>query len=72
MLIQNVALSEMFSWRSPSFKAMGLSQDTLTSDDLIRLMIEEPRLIRRPMTKIGDAIVVGSSQTALDQALKGC
>ena len=69
--MKNAALSEMFSWRSPSFKAKGLSQDILTSDDLIRLMIEEPRLIRRPMTKVGELIVIGPSQTALDQALEG-
>lgn len=61
-------LSEIFSWRSPSFRKMDIDAESLTPDDLLRLMAEEPRLIRRPMTRIGDRLVVGGGK-ALTEAL---
>ena len=64
-------LSEMFAWRSPSFKALGLEAGALTDDDLIRLMLQEPRLIRRPLVQIGDRLVVGGSEKELAAVLAG-
>ena len=65
-LLKNTPLSDVFSWRSPSFKAMGLDQGSLTDDDLIRLMLEEPRLIRRPIVKINDKLIIGASPKLMD------
>ena len=39
--------ADVFSWRSPSARKLGLDRDTVTADELIRLMLDEPRLIRR-------------------------
>ena len=64
-------LSEMFAWRSPSFKALGLEAGALTDDDLIRLMLQEPRLIRRPMVQIGDELIVGADTKRLERAFQG-
>ena len=69
-LVKGKALSEVFSWRSPSFKAMGLEQETLSPDDLIRLMAQEPRLIRRPLTKVGCQLIIGGNRKAIEQALE--
>ncbi len=55
-LLGNRPASEIFSWRSPSFKKLGLKPEDLDNDRLIQLMVEEPRLIRRPL------IVVSESQ----------
>jgi arsenate reductase-like glutaredoxin family protein len=63
-------LSELFSWRSPSFKAMGLEERSLSPDDLIRLMAQEPRLIRRPLVKVDDQLIVGSDWKAVEAALQ--
>ena len=41
----------------------------LPEDEMVRLMLEEPRLIRRPLTKIGDKLVVGSREKDLEEAL---
>ena len=69
-LVKDKALSEVFSWRSPSFKAMCLEQETLSPDDLIRLMTQEPRLIRRPLTKVGGRLIIGGNWKAIEQALE--
>ena len=45
-----VTINELFSWRSPSAKQYRENKDDLTKSDLIELMMEEPRLIRRPIT----------------------
>ncbi|MDA0988277.1 MAG: arsenate reductase (glutaredoxin) [Chloroflexi bacterium] len=67
-LFKGEKLSEVFSWNSPSFKALGLSADNLDDEALMQLMLKEPRLIRRPLVKVGDRLVVGGSQQALNEA----
>ena len=68
-LLGGRSASEIFSWRSPSFKAMGLDTGGLGDNDLVRLMLQEPRLIRRPMIKLAGELIVGFDKKALDQAL---
>lgn len=63
--------SEVFSWRSPSFRKLKLDKDSLEPQDLVRLMAQEPRLIRRPMFRIGDRLVVGGGKKAIDSVLAG-
>jgi|TARA_B110000014_G_C19851523_1_gene441213 arsenate reductase-like glutaredoxin family protein len=43
-------MDELFSWRSPSAKQYRENKDNLTNSDLLDLMMNEPRLIRRPIT----------------------
>ncbi len=61
--------SEVFSWRSPSFKAMELEQESLSPEDLVRLMTQEPRLIRRPIVRVGDRLIIGANQKSIEAAL---
>jgi arsenate reductase-like glutaredoxin family protein len=51
-------VSDFFSWNSPSFRKMGRSRDSVTDDDLVALMLDEPRLVRRPLVVV-DGEVVG-------------
>lgn len=44
-----VTIDELFSWRSPSAKRYRDRRDELSDADLIGLMLDEPRLIRRPI-----------------------
>ena len=60
--------ADIFSWKSPSFRKMGIDRDALDDDRMIALMLEEPRLIRRPITAIGDTLVIGADSKALSQA----
>ncbi len=68
-LIGDRPISEVFSWKSPSFRKLGLDPESLTDDRLVELMLEEPRLIRRPMMVIGDELVVGADLRALSKLL---
>ena len=63
-LLGDVPPSDVFSWRSPSVKKLGLDKDALTDDDLVRLMVEEPRLVRRPLLEVGGRLVVGTVKNA--------
>jgi arsenate reductase-like glutaredoxin family protein len=66
------AVSDFFSWKSPSFRKMGVERDALIDDELITLMLEEPRLIRRPLVLV-DGEVVGplSGARRIAEALTG-
>ena len=54
-LLGDTPPADVFSWRSPSARKLGLDRDTVTADELIRLMLDEPRLIRRPLIQV-DAV----------------
>ena len=60
--------SEIFSWRSPSVKKLGLDRDALSDDDLVRLMVEEPRLVRRPLLEVDGRLVVATAKNATELA----
>lgn len=68
-LIGDRSPADIFSWKSPSFRKMGIDRDSLDDDRMIALMLEEPRLIRRPITAIGDTLVIGADSKALSRAL---
>ena len=68
-LIGDRSPADIFSWKSPSFRKLGIDRDSLDDDRMIALMLEEPRLIRRPVTAIGDTLIVGADSKALSQAL---
>jgi arsenate reductase/regulatory protein spx len=70
-LLKTLKPSDIFSWRSPSFKAQGLKAEELNDDDLVRLMLQEPRLVRRPMIRIGTELVIGGSPSNIEKALEG-
>lgn len=69
-LLKDKPAPEMFSFRSPSFKALGLDQAKLTDDELINLMLKEPRLIRRPIVKIGRNVYFGADRKMLEEIIK--
>ena len=61
--------TRFFSFRSPSFKKLGLEKDSLERDQIISLMLEEPRLIKRPIVKIGDIVILGTDKNLLDRLI---
>ena len=68
--MQGRPASEMFNFRSPSFKKLDLERDQLKSEDLIKLMLKEPRLIRRPVVIIGRKVYFGASAETLADIIK--
>lgn len=67
-LLGDTPPTDVFSWRSPSFKKLGLEKDSLTDDDMIRHMLEEPRLIRRPLVEVNGRLIVGTDKKAMAEA----
>ena len=49
----------MFSWRSPSAKEYRDRRGKLSDEELIDLMMENPRLIRRPILITGNDVLFG-------------
>ncbi|MBI4311895.1 MAG: hypothetical protein HY681_08940 [Chloroflexi bacterium] len=60
--------SDLFSWKSPSAKGLGVTPDTDPAR-LVQLMLAEPRLIRRPITRIGGRLILGADYAALEEAV---
>ncbi len=60
---------ELFSWRSVRARREGWREGQFADEELIRLMAEDPSLIRRPLVRIGETIVAGHAPSALAAAL---
>ncbi len=68
-LASGVGLSQLFARRSPSLKKMGLADQELSDAQMVSLMLEEPRLVRRPLVRIGGRLLVGANIKAVEAAL---
>lgn len=67
-LIDAIGIEHLFSWRSPSAKPYRDRKDTISTDELAEAMLQEPRLIRRPIVLSPDAEpIVGFEKTAYAQ-----
>jgi Spx/MgsR family transcriptional regulator len=64
-------LRALFSERSPSVRLLGLQPDGLGEPALLEAMLGEPRLIRRPLVRIGERLVIGFDAKAIAEALRG-
>ena len=62
-------VSDFFSWRSPSFRKLGVSRDELDDDRMLELMADEPRLIRRPLILTDDGLIVGTDKKSMAELL---
>ena len=68
-LIEGRSPSDVFSWKSPSFRKLGAERASLSDDQLISLMLDEPRLIRRPLVLVNGELVIGGDTGAISRAL---
>ena len=68
-LLQGKQASEMFNFRSPSFKQLGVEKDNLGNSELIDLMLKEPRLVRRPVVRIGDNVYFNADKSVLERLI---
>lgn len=62
-------IDQIFARRSPSLKQMGLAGQELSEDEMVRLMLQEPKLVRRPMMRVGDQIFVGGGAAVLESVV---
>jgi len=59
----------MFAWLSPSSKPYRDLRGKATDEELIEMMVNEPRLIRRPILTDGSQVVFGFKQGAYDEMI---
>jgi len=68
-ILQEKPASEMFNFRSPSFKKLGLEREKLDDDQLIDLMLKEPRLVRRPVVRVENEVYFGADKAVLESVI---
>jgi len=49
---------------------LGQDKDSLNEEDMIELMLAEPRLIKRPLIRVNDHLVIGSDKSALSDLIQ--
>ena len=59
----------IFARRSPSLKKMGLADKALSDDEMVNLMLQEPKLVRRPLIKVGEKLMVGGGNATVEAAI---
>ena len=65
-LIGDAPVSDYFSWRSPSFRKLGLKREEMSDGRMLELMAGEPRLIRRPLILTAEGtLIVGTDKRAM-------
>ncbi len=66
----NLTARAVLSTKSPAYKKMGLDKRAVSDGELLALMIQEPRLIRRPLMIIDGKPVVGFDKEKLEEVVK--
>lgn len=61
----------MFAWQSPRARKLGLERGKVPPAELVRLMQDEPYLIRRPLVRRGDSVIPGASPARLEAGVWG-
>ena len=64
-----VGTESIFARRSPSLKKLGLADKELSDDEMVSLMLQEPKLVRRPLLRVGDKLMVGGGRAAVEAAI---
>lgn len=66
-LLKSLGLTahDVLSIKSPAYKQMGLDQREVSEKELLALMVQEPRLLRRPLIVIDDKPYVFSTRDGL-------
>ena len=68
-LVGDRPVADIFSFKSPTAKAQGITPGSRSDDELIDLICAEPRLMRRPLLKHADRLLVGFNAKEWEQAL---
>ena len=64
-LFQAIDPRDYINPKSPAFKAMNLKGKTITPEQAIKLMAQEPNLIKRPFTIAGRKVIAGFDRDQL-------
>ena len=62
----DLAVRDWFNYSAPAIKHGEIEPDTLTEQEALALMLENPLLIRRPLMQVGDSLMAGFDQEVVD------
>lgn len=65
----NNGLDEILSTRSQKFKELDVDIEELTVTQLLSMIHEEPRLLKRPILTDGEKLIVGYNKSMMEQLL---
>ena len=63
-------VEQLFSKRAMKYRQMGLNEQQLSDDDLVRLMAEEYTFVTRPVIVRGDRATAGFSAKGVDELVR--
>jgi len=61
-----LTVRDWFNYSAPAIKHGEIEPDKLTEQEALALMLENPLLIRRPLMQVGDTLMAGFDQQAVD------
>lgn len=60
-------VQEILATRSETYKSLDVDIDELKVSEVLKLLNEEPRLLRRPIITDGDSLIVGFNRNGLSK-----
>jgi arsenate reductase-like glutaredoxin family protein len=64
-------IDQFLNTRHAVYKEKGFAEKLPSTPELIEIIIAEPNLLRRPITRIGSKFVVGYDQEKMQQLING-
>ena len=62
-----LAVRNWFNYSAPAIKHGEIEPENLTEPEALALMLKNPLLIRRPLMQVGDSLMAGFDQYAVDE-----
>jgi len=66
-----LTIADVISTRSTPYKEHDLANRSLSDDEILDLMIEDPWLLRRPIVIAGDRVLIGHNEAQLRELIEG-
>lgn len=66
----NLTVADIISTRSTPYKEHDLANRQLSEDEIIDLMVEDPRLLRRPIVIADGQVLIGHSAPKLEALIE--
>lgn len=63
----SLAVRNWFNYSAPAIKQGEIEPENLTEQEALAIMLKNPLLIRRPLMQVGDSLMAGFDQYAVDK-----
>ncbi len=70
-LVMRAGLETLVNRQGRKWKMLGLSDKELTDNDLFEVLLEHQTMIKRPVLRRGEAVLVGFDEDALERFVEG-